>query len=178
MKKVVKANYMNVPGGYRYILKHGIGPGTLPKDVNIVKYGEDRDDWLTEVWLDRALSKEELEKYDIPSETTLTSATESDKKVYPRKYDINGNEITKDDIEDFKYHVEDILSDVYENWDNDYDKPYYRSVLSEVEDTIQLLIDEGEYEDEEMVVPKYWHKYVRSIVNDEYADYDWSKYFN
>lgn len=167
MKRVIRANYMNVPGGYRYILKHGVGPGTLPKDVNIIKYGEDRDDWKTEVWLDRALSKDELERYDIPSETTLTSAS-----------DINGEDISQDDIEDFKSHVEDILSDVYENWDNDYDKPYYRSVLSEVKDTVQLFIDEGEYEDQTMKVPKYWGKIVRSIVNDEYGNYDWSIYFN
>lgn len=85
MKRVIKANYMNVPGGYRYILKHGLGPGTIPKDVNVLKWN-DLDNWKTEVWLDRALSKEELKKYDIPSETTLTSASEPNKKEY---YDYN-----------------------------------------------------------------------------------------
>lgn len=177
MKKVIKANYMNVPGGYRYILKHGLGPGTIPKDVNVLKWN-DLDNWKTEVWLDRALSKEELEKYDIPSETTLTGATESDRKVYPRRYDINGDEITQDDIEDFKAFVGDILTQTYENWDNNYDEPYFKSVLSQVEDTIQLLIDEGEFEDQAMAVPKNWQDMVKSVVNEEYYDYDWSEYFN
>lgn len=70
MKRVIKANYENVPGGYRYILKHGLGPGTIPKDVNILK-SESLPNYRTRVWLDRVLSPEELEYFDIPSETEL-----------------------------------------------------------------------------------------------------------
>ena len=51
-------------GPYRYITKHGIGPGTLPKDVNLVKW-EDLDNYKTAIWTDRFLTTKELEDYDI-----------------------------------------------------------------------------------------------------------------
>lgn len=53
---------------YLYITKHGIGPGTIPKDVELIKY-EDIDDNYTVIWLDRPLSTKELEYYDIYPET-------------------------------------------------------------------------------------------------------------
>lgn len=59
-------------GGYLYILKHGIGPGTLPKDVEIIRT-EDLPNYYTAVWLDRFLTATELKQYDIPSETTVRS---------------------------------------------------------------------------------------------------------
>lgn len=49
---------------HKYILKHGFGPGTLPKDVDILDY-EDDDYYNTIVWLDRELTPEELDKYEI-----------------------------------------------------------------------------------------------------------------
>lgn len=51
-------------GPYRYITKHGIGPGTLPKDVKLVKW-EDLDNYYTAIWTDRFLTTKELEDYDI-----------------------------------------------------------------------------------------------------------------
>lgn len=55
-------------GPYRYITKHGIGPGTLPKDVKLVKW-EDLDDYKTAIWTDRFLTTQELEDYDIYPES-------------------------------------------------------------------------------------------------------------
>ena len=49
---------------YRYLTKHGLGPGTLPKDVKLVKW-EDLDNYYTAIWTDRFLTTDELKKYDI-----------------------------------------------------------------------------------------------------------------
>ncbi len=57
-------------GGYLYILKHGIGPGTIHRDVTVVKT-KDLPNYYTAVWLDRFLSADELKEYDIPSETDI-----------------------------------------------------------------------------------------------------------
>lgn len=57
-------------GGYLYILKHGIGPGTIPRDVTVVKT-KDLPNYYIAVWLDRFLTAEELKQYDIPSETDI-----------------------------------------------------------------------------------------------------------
>ncbi len=56
--------------GYLYILKHGIGPGTMPNDVTILKE-KDLPNYYTAVWLDRFLTTSELKQYDIPSETRI-----------------------------------------------------------------------------------------------------------
>lgn len=56
--------------GYLYLLKHGIGPGTLPKDVTVLKT-MDLPHGFTAVWLDSVLTTDELKEYDIPSETQL-----------------------------------------------------------------------------------------------------------
>ena len=55
---------------YLYIFKHGIGPGTIPSDVQIVKT-KDLPNGYTAVWLDRFLTADELKQYDIPSETRI-----------------------------------------------------------------------------------------------------------
>lgn len=65
MKRVVKSNYSEP---YRYITKHGIGPGTLPKDVTLEKV-RDLENFMTEIWVSRPLTGKELEYYDIYPET-------------------------------------------------------------------------------------------------------------
>lgn len=55
---------MYAHGPYRYLTKHGIGPGTLPKDVKLVKW-EDLDNYYTAIWTDRFLTTKELQQYDI-----------------------------------------------------------------------------------------------------------------
>lgn len=71
------------PGeGYRYITKHGLGPGTLPKDCELLKF-EDLPNFKTAIWLDRFLTDEELKKYDIYPEHIQEGAgcTTSGEKV-------------------------------------------------------------------------------------------------
>ena len=53
---------------YLYLTKHGIGPGTLPKDVKLCKV-KDLPNYYTAIWLDRPLSTDELKYYDIYPET-------------------------------------------------------------------------------------------------------------
>ena len=57
------------PQDYEYILRHGVGPGTLPKDVSVLDW-EDLPNWKTAVWIDRPLTSEEMDEYDAmyPSE--------------------------------------------------------------------------------------------------------------
>ena len=53
--------------GFKYVLLHGLGPGTLPNDAGIIKL-ECYDNGMTFVYLDRVLSAAELADYGIPSE--------------------------------------------------------------------------------------------------------------
>ena len=54
---------------YLYVLKHGFGPGTIPRDVNVLD--TDEVNGYTVIWVDRPFTREELDYYDIPSETQL-----------------------------------------------------------------------------------------------------------
>lgn len=53
---------------YMYFTKHGVGPGTLPRDVKVVDW-EDVDDYMTVIYTDRFLTTQELKDYDIYPET-------------------------------------------------------------------------------------------------------------
>lgn len=68
LKAQLGSNYPK--GGYLYVFKHGIGPGTIPNDVKVVKV-KDLPNYYTAVWLDRFLTDEELKQYDIPDETRI-----------------------------------------------------------------------------------------------------------
>lgn len=54
---------------YLYVLKHGYGPGTLPKNVEVGRVEDYKG--YTLVWLNRFLTTSELRDYDIPAETQL-----------------------------------------------------------------------------------------------------------
>lgn len=62
---------------YRYVTKHGLGPGTLPKDVKLMDW-EELDDYRTAIYLDRPLSSKELNEYDIYPESIQASYSEYD----------------------------------------------------------------------------------------------------
>lgn len=67
MKRYIKSS---VERPYLYIFKHGIGPGTLPSDVVVVKT-KDLPRGYTAVWTDRFLTTSEMDQYDIPYETEI-----------------------------------------------------------------------------------------------------------
>ena len=52
---------------YWYLFKHGLGPGTMPKGVNVLKVIE--DGWKDYVLLDKMLTTEELNEYEIKEAT-------------------------------------------------------------------------------------------------------------
>ena len=64
----INENYGN--DGYMYLTKHGLGPGTLPKDVHLLK-AKDLPHYMTAIWLDRFLTTDELKKFDIYPETEI-----------------------------------------------------------------------------------------------------------
>lgn len=72
---------------YVYILRHGFGPGTVPKTVDIIDF-EDLDNGKTKVWLDRPLTKEELDYYDIDDRVNESL---NDKKNTPERYEADSD---------------------------------------------------------------------------------------
>ena len=57
-------------GPFPYLMKHGQGPGTLPKDVKIVKYGESSNG-KDIVYLDKVLTAEEEAKFEMTPMSNL-----------------------------------------------------------------------------------------------------------
>nr|DAI22720.1 MAG TPA: hypothetical protein [Caudoviricetes sp.] len=72
---------------YVYILRHGFGPGTVPKTVDIIDF-EDLDNGKTKVWLDRPLTKEELDYYDIDDRVEESL---KNKKNIPERYEADSD---------------------------------------------------------------------------------------
>lgn len=72
---------------YVYILRHGFGPGTVPKTVDIIDF-EDLDNGKTKVWLDRPLTKEELDYYDIDDKVEESL---KNKKNTPERYEADSD---------------------------------------------------------------------------------------
>lgn len=68
MKRYIRSS--QVPNSYLYIFKHGIGPGTIPRDIEVIRT-KDLPNGYTAVWLNRFLTYDELKQYDIPSETRI-----------------------------------------------------------------------------------------------------------
>ena len=98
-------------GGYMYILKHGLGPGTLPKDVNMIQIWS-LPNWDTVVTLDKFMDNEDLDRFHIPDETQL--AARLDRAGFRAEvrddgfYDListETGEILEPDRDDSKYFV-------------------------------------------------------------------------
>ena len=110
--KIKASRYDNVPGykapkgGYLYIFKHGIGPGTMPKDVEIIKT-KDLPNYYTAVWLSDFLTTDELKKYDIPDETRINSIL--DRIGYCQK---NGDVVPCDDSNTWEGYSLDACDDI------------------------------------------------------------------
>lgn len=106
----------NAANPYMYFTKHGIGPGTLPKDVKLVNW-EDLDDYMTQIWVDRPLSTKELDMYDIIPETRntelmkkygITSSTCSKRKFTVQASSISAaadNTVSKEDVNELVLYI-------------------------------------------------------------------------
>ena len=86
MKKYIKSfktleDKRDKTKGYKYVLKHGLGPGTIPRDVDIIKVED--GDYYDIVYLDRPLTKEELKLYDIPAEWEIDRYIKSSETADP-----------------------------------------------------------------------------------------------
>lgn len=90
MKRYIKSSSERP---YLYIFKHGVGPGTLPKDVQVVRT-KDLPRGYTAVWTDRFLTTSEMDEFDIPYETEINRYL--DRIGYCQK---NGDVVPCEDID-------------------------------------------------------------------------------
>lgn len=116
---------------YLYFTKHGIGPGTLPHDVELVKW-EDKDDYITAIWTNRPLTTKELQEYDIYPETSdkheqlkkkyniLESLTKEDFVMDNYSQSIKHDETKHNNIEIGKKYIYKYIKT--NNEESDYDK--------------------------------------------------------
>ena len=120
---------------YAYRLKHGLG-GTLPDDVKIKKYDELNGGRWVIVYLDRPLTKEELDLYDIPSETI--SMPEVDKFI-DYKCMKGESKLQEDD----EVELQDVDNEDDEDIENDFDEvindfknasDFYEFVVDDIEE--------------------------------------------
>ena len=164
-KRVVKAGYGNyspefwgevrkrAPEGYLYIFKHGVGPGTIPNDVKVVKW-KDLPNYYTAVWLDRFLDDDELKQYDIPSETEINRYL--DRIGYCKK---DGDVVPCDDVEacgDIKAttNTSNIVNTIYSvmmNYEYGYDPD-----MTDIDSMLQELTAKGVHVDTSNEFKKAW----------------------
>lgn len=83
-------------GGYRYMARHAIGPGTLPDDIKVFKT-EDTDDGKIAMYISRPLTSEELKKYDIDPEWIQEEAA---MKKYKVSFYVDTDTMNNMDIEE------------------------------------------------------------------------------
>lgn len=105
---------------YRYVTTHGTGPGTLPKDVNLIKSEDINSNGRVAIYVDRPLTKEELEKYDIRPEwiqesVTWDSITGSDQTAV--EYFLGNFKNQCIDEEDFESNVRSSCNEI--GWANE-----------------------------------------------------------
>lgn len=98
---------------YWYFTTHGIGPGTIPKDLHVLEVREgqnDRGTWGNFICLDGVLNTSELQKYDLRelAPTTNESLTEARKPKFVDtmfgkkvKDAMDRGELTYDNIEEW-----------------------------------------------------------------------------
>lgn len=95
------------PHEFWYYTKHGLGPGTIPRDVTVLDVKED-DNWGTYIKLDKVLTTDELNKYEIkekipPNELTEEVDEESFNKLKEIAYELYNYIEDKVWIRDFWY---------------------------------------------------------------------------
>ena len=87
MKRYIKTSTCD---GYWYHARHGVGPGTIPRDCHLLKVVEDPDNSRKDYFLlDRALTSAELKEFDLkeecPPQITASSAIQAS-KAFPNKW--------------------------------------------------------------------------------------------
>lgn len=128
---------------YWYLSRHGIGPGTIPSGVKIIKCID--DGWDTYMLLDRLLTTEELKFYDLkekaPSDDLLLDEVNGSSTTFD-----GGNYILSsddwEDEEDWGYE-EDWEDDDMPSWDWSRDNvvPEIESSLKVNEEIANLIYD-------------------------------------
>lgn len=122
MKRYVKSSQINRYSDVRpyedrkywYFTTHGVGPGTIPKDLSILETREGQNEkgtWGTFICLDGVLNTSELEYYDLKelSPDSVTSAEEFDddewSPFHGGTYRIDGRDIkfTNNPVTAIKY---------------------------------------------------------------------------
>lgn len=123
------------PHEFWYYTKHGLGPGTVPKDVEILDVKED-DNWGTYIKLDKVLTTDELEYYDL-------------KERAPKLEEAN-EEVGFDINQAFK-SLRNFLMEAKPRFCNEMD-------MDEDNNTITVFIDYGDW--------KHDHYYLNSLIKE------------
>lgn len=167
---------------YRYITNHGIGPGTVPKGTYV--RSEDLDGGKTAIYLNRPLSNEELNKYDIKPENiqentkSLTEDENTDKVIYMNtwaNYNENGADLSKYGIEDGWMTIEEAKNFANQHEEDepfindvDIELPFEVNEYSNVEDTLDQIDDYMLLDDNDKEV-------ISAIIEVESNDYNNAK---
>lgn len=140
-----KVNESDYRTGYLYLLKHGMGPGTLPKDATVLK-SMDLPHGFTAVWLDSVLTTDELKEYDIPSETQLT------RRLADIGYEINNQRelVPIENTASIQSSTGITASTGWENYGDADPIEYGRLVKSNGDGTYEMLYIEPYPEDENL----------------------------
>lgn len=136
-------------GGYRYMARHAIGPGTLPDDIKVFKT-EDTDDGKIAMYISRPLTSEELKKYDIDPEWIQESAVpkladyqNAFNDDFNKIYNIGTYEDGMGDLDIYKNNKR--VGSIYRNDDNKYEvtlrKHFKEKVADTWQDAVKLLND-------------------------------------
>lgn len=149
MKRYIRA-YSDDRQGYWYHARHGVGPGTIPSGVKLLKVVEDPENsWKDYFLLDRALTTQELKEYDLkekcpPSVECATSIKASTSVPCIEYY----KKMTPEDEADaFSYLDDEALADMgygdhhIMGWYTA--KPKYYSDLQDQGLSEMMLIDDG-----------------------------------
>lgn len=120
------------PHEFWYYTKHGLGPGTIPKDVNILDVKED-DNWGTYIKLDKVLTTDELNYYELKEKEPLTEDIDeqSFNKLKELAYELDDYIEDKVWVRDFWFDGQfdtTISFEIYGDWKHDHARfDYYAS---------------------------------------------------
>ena len=106
-------------GRFLYLTKHGLGPGTLPRGVQLID-SKELSPYITAIWLDRFLTTKELQEYDIYPETMITEILEKNnideaelESVTSATYDNSAEVVNADYVSKLMQSVDDNLPNTF-----------------------------------------------------------------